>query len=234
MRKKGFTLIELMIVVAIIAIVAAIAIPGLLRARISANEGSAIGSLRTISTSQTQFQSNRVVDQDTDGVGEFGVLAELAGVSAVRAADGAGSRVKPGFIPTILGDSAANGSTKSGYKFRIYLPGGIIDDANAPNALSALDPSSADTEIDAQETHFRAYAWPFTVENTGNRAFSVDQAGEVFATTNVNRQAYSGSATPPEFNAAADTEEADSLNEFQAPIRKTTGFDNQSWVPAGG
>ena len=74
--NKGFSLIELLIVVAIILIIAAIAIPNLLRARISANEGSAVSCMRTINTAQFAYNSSYPT------VGYAAALADLGPATA--------------------------------------------------------------------------------------------------------------------------------------------------------
>jgi prepilin-type N-terminal cleavage/methylation domain-containing protein len=76
-KNSGFTLIELMIVVAIIAIIAAIAIPNLLRSRMSANEAGATGAVRTISTGEAGFQAAGIVSDAVTGIAEYGDLTEL-------------------------------------------------------------------------------------------------------------------------------------------------------------
>ena len=96
-REQGFTLIELMIVVAIIAIIAAIAIPSLLNARKAGNEASAISSLRTLTTVNEQYRTR---------------FANPLAVPAIGYADVLSSLRASGYIDEVLG-----GGTKSGYQF---------------------------------------------------------------------------------------------------------------------
>jgi len=95
-NKKGFTLIELMVVIAIIAILATIGLPNLLRAKMSANEASAIQSLRTLVSAQDTFHN-------TQGTNRYGTLIELSAAIPPCIDPGLGSGTVSGYTVTIVG-----------------------------------------------------------------------------------------------------------------------------------
>ena len=103
-KQKGFSLIELLIVVAIILIIAAIAIPNLLRARIAANESSAVSSLRTINTAEVSYTTSY------PNLGYSAALANLGPGAATCPAAG------PTAATACLIDNVLAGGAKSGYQ----------------------------------------------------------------------------------------------------------------------
>ena len=89
MNRRGFTLIELMIVIAIISIIAAIAIPNIMAARKHGNEANAIGALKTISTMEGLFREK---DSEQDGNLDYGMLSELNNTKLIDMVVGSGTK----------------------------------------------------------------------------------------------------------------------------------------------
>ena len=218
-----------------------IVLPGLRRGRYRSPEENAIGPLRSLAIAQAQFQSQVQVDQNKNGIGEYGLLNELCGASNFRDAQGGCSL--PPVIPTHISpifrvDSPAGYATRYGYHFQVFLP----HSQNVVSDQPATPKGSQDqASMLAQETRWIGYAWPVKFGRGSRRCFVTDQDGEVLASSNVKPDGtpyYSGSIAPV-YNAALDKRShQDSLHWGKlawqpglTPGDQSYAMDGQSWRP---
>ena len=148
-KQKGFSLIELLIVVAIILIIAAIAIPNLLRARMAANESSAVASIRTVTTAQVTYQTAYPT------VGYSKDLLSLGGALNVACVPASTTACLLDSVLANNGNPANSG--KSGYSFT----------------------SGAGTPSGAIFVGYTILAVPLVPNQTGIRAFCAEEDGVV-------------------------------------------------------
>lgn len=215
---SGFTLLELLLVVAVIAVLSSMAIPNMLASRKTANEAVAVAALRSIIAAQLQCQSLCLVDRDGDGRGEALGLDELCGTHALRSGAPA---LSPSPLPQSLGLLNNLGHVAGrGYLLCLFLP-------DATGSGIAATPANSDAvDTDLAETYWACVAWPQARSVTGNETYWTNQTGEILRTAGGR---YDGRTLVPEAGAALLGSTPNSLVQGK-PAANTIACDGNRWM----
>jgi len=206
--KKGFTLIELMIVVAIIAIIAAIAIPSLLSSKLSANENAAAVSLKSLSATEATWSTS---DTDRNGTKDFWVIDVSGFYRVLNAAGNPVANIDINFAKSDYNPVAAGAGTptvdvavvtvantplpKSGYFYAAF-----VNDA-AGNAI-ATDKDGAGQLYENTAT-YAFQAFPEKYNSTGRMAFILSESNTIYKLEGITAEGAAGRNAGKFFNLAA-------------------------------
>jgi hypothetical protein len=165
------------------------------------------------------------VDTDGDGIGEYGWFTEMSGTQFLRNTNPPAKLVPPvlsAALGTLQGGGALPYINRSGYFFQMFLPDAAGQGVDEVGGFAGSDPNVC-------ETAWICYGWPADRQTTGNRAFVVNQTGDVLQTNNQVAQYGDGGATPL-YNGALDPATNPGADMRGTLAVGVVGFDNNVWT----
>lgn len=175
------------------------ALPGIVGGGLRAADASAVSRLRTLLWAQDTLRSQKWMDRDGDGLGEFGFLHQLAAQVPTSKGSVLPTPLLYGALSNIVSGSGQAVLVSGGFCHVIYLPS---SQGGTPEPAGGIEPSGS-VDADKAEKHWIAYAWPLDINKSGRKVFFINQDEEIWESRNTAPgQGYSGLTNIPAFDAA--------------------------------